>query len=204
MLAQIVSKRSFGAFVCLGRLAVLVRRPLPDTISRYKQVFLWAVPHPPPPPSPGEHFFTDFTFASFTLACSHARSILYSSMLLTDLRGRSGFFHFSKVFLTTSFLVLPLWTTDLEVELENFVQIQLYLAIDQHPVQIKPGVNSDLGNGSFWVEIRDTKIADRCIWRPTRMHEFDRIDWPPTSKDGYFRNACNGRVWKQFRCLRLS
>ena len=28
--------------------------------------------------------------------------------------------------------------------------------------QIKPGANSDLGNGSFWVEIRDTKLVDRC------------------------------------------
>ena len=30
----------------------------------------------------------------------------------------------------------------------------------QH-VQIEPGVNSDLGNGSFWVEIRDAKHVDR-------------------------------------------
>ena len=28
-------------------------------------------------------------------------------------------------------------------------------------VQIEPGVNSDLGNGSFWVEIRDAKLVDR-------------------------------------------
>ena len=27
-------------------------------------------------------------------------------------------------------------------------------------VQIEPGVNSDLGNGSFWVEIRDAKHVD--------------------------------------------
>ena len=28
-------------------------------------------------------------------------------------------------------------------------------------VQMEPGVNSDLGNGSFWVEIRDAKHVDR-------------------------------------------
>ena len=28
-------------------------------------------------------------------------------------------------------------------------------------VQIEPGVNSDLGNGSFWVEIRDAQHVDR-------------------------------------------
>ena len=52
--------------------------------------------------------------------------------------------------------------------------------------QVKPGVNSDLGNGSFWVEIRDTKLVDRCSWRSTRIHEFDRINWRLTSKDVYF------------------
>ena len=29
-------------------------------------------------------------------------------------------------------------------------------------VQIKPGVNSDLGNGFFGVKICDTKLVDRC------------------------------------------
>ena len=27
--------------------------------------------------------------------------------------------------------------------------------------QIKPDVNSDFGNGSFWVKNRDTKLVDR-------------------------------------------
>ena len=27
--------------------------------------------------------------------------------------------------------------------------------------KLEPGVNSDLGNGSFWVEIRDAKHVDR-------------------------------------------
>ena len=28
-------------------------------------------------------------------------------------------------------------------------------------VQVEPGLNLDLGNGSFWVEIRDAKHVDR-------------------------------------------
>ena len=43
-------------------------------------------------------------------------------------------------------------------------------------------MNSDLGNGSFGVEIRDSKLVDRCTcsWRSTRVriHEFDHINWP--------------------------
>ena len=45
-----------------------------------------------------EHFFTDFTFETFTQASSHAWSITYSSISLTDLPGPQGFFHFSKLF----------------------------------------------------------------------------------------------------------
>ena len=59
-------------------------------------------------------------------------------------------------------------------------------------------VNSDLGNGSFGVEIRDAKHADR--WTVQYLHEFDHINWPLTSRDVYFfGNACNDRVWKKFR-----
>ena len=33
----------------------------------------------------------------------------------------------------------------------------------------------------------------------------DRINWPLTPSDvSFFGNACNGCVWKQFRCLRLT
>ena len=41
-------------------------------------------------------------------------------------------FHFSKLFFTISFLLLPWWSNDLE--LENFVENLLHLAMDQHPV----------------------------------------------------------------------
>ena len=36
-------------------------------------------------------------------------------------------------------------------------------------VQIEPGVNSDLGNGSFWVEIRDAKHVDRSTHKEMYM-----------------------------------
>ena len=37
----------------------------------------------------------------------------------------------------------------------------IWRSISIQYVQIEPGVHSDLGNGSFWVEIRDTKHEDR-------------------------------------------
>ena len=38
-------------------------------------------------------------------------------------------------------------------------------------VQLEPGVNSDIENGSFWVEIRDAKRADQCqsTYRSTQV-----------------------------------
>ena len=39
-------------------------------------------------------------------------------------------------------------------------------------------MNSNLGNGSFWVEIGDAEHVDRCSWN---IREFDRINWPLTS-----------------------
>ena len=37
----------------------------------------------------------------------------------------------------------------------------IWRSISIQYVQIEPGMNSDLGNGSFWVEIRDAKHVDR-------------------------------------------
>ena len=36
----------------------------------------------------------------------------------------------------------------------------IWRSINIHYVQIEPGVNPDLGNGSFWVEIRDAKHVE--------------------------------------------
>ena len=78
------------------------------------------------------------------------------SIFLTDLRGRSGFFFISKQVFNTSLLVLP-WRSN---DFENFVEILLQLVIDQHQyVQMWPSVNSDLGNGPFFVEISDAKAV---------------------------------------------
>ena len=41
----------------------------------------------------------------------------------------------------------------------------IWRSISNQYVQIEPGVNSDLGNDSFWVEIRDAKHVD---WSSTK------------------------------------
>ena len=66
-------------------------------------------------------------------------------------------------------------------------------------------VNSDLGNGFFWVEIGDAQPGDRCGWKYRRVWLYQLTS---DLRDVYFffeyaHGACNGRVWKQFRCLCL-
>ena len=57
------------------------------------------------------------------------------------------------------------------------------------------GMNSDLGNGSFCVEIRDANHVDVV----EDLQEFDCINWPLISWDVYFFGiSCIRRVWKQF------
>ena len=46
-------------------------------------------------------------------------------------------------------------------------------------------VNSDLGNGSFWLQIPHAEHVDRCSWN---MREFDRINWSLTSEMFTFLN----------------
>ena len=68
------------------------------------------------------------------------------------------FFSFFETLFYNFFFVLPWWSNDLE----NFVENLLHLTIISiQYVQIQPGVKSDLGNGSFWVEIHDAKHVDR-------------------------------------------
>ena len=74
----------------------IIRRPLPSphltgTITRYTQGVLVGASHLP---LANISQVTDYMFANFTQASSHAYSITYSSTFLTDLRGRSGFFFF--------------------------------------------------------------------------------------------------------------
>ena len=46
--------------------------------------------------------------------------------------------------------------------------------------KLTASVNSDLGNGSFWLEIPHAEQdVVRCSWN---MREFDRINWPLTSE----------------------
>ena len=51
-------------------------------------------------------------------------------------------------------------------------------------VQIEPGMNSGLGNGSFWVEIRDAKHVDQSIHKYINM-------WIDASEDLYWFDRIN-------------
>ena len=161
-------------------------------------------------------------FARLKQSQAISQSIAFSSLSdQWEIRASFIFFHFLKLFLyklTVSFTmvikrspggesaggrrstskstcVVPAWTRT---------------AFGDRPAssmsKFSASVNSDLGNGSFWVEIRDAGHVDlqvdRCSWKYTRIWLYqltsDLIDVY------FFGFACNGRVWKQFQCLRLS
>ena len=88
----------------LGAPQTIITRPLPSphvtgTITWYTQGVLVGAAYLP---LANISQVTDFLLANFTVASSHAQSIQYSSIFLTDLQGRF-FFHFSKLFLTIIF-----------------------------------------------------------------------------------------------------
>ena len=68
----------------------------------------------------------------------------------------------------------------------------IWRSISIQHVQIEAGLNSDPGNDSFSVEIRDAKHVDRsthtsrCRSTQVKLYWFDRINWPLTSRDVYF------------------
>ena len=63
-------------------------------------------------------------------------------------------------------------------------------------------VNSDLGNGSFWVEIGEAEHVDWNSWKCTRVSSH-QLTSDLKSRLPFWK-CLQCRVWKQFRCLRLS
>ena len=153
---------------------------------------------PPPLPHWRTFLYRLYVCNFHTGTSSHVLSITSSSIFLIDPRGRSGFFHFSKLFLTIFFFVLQWWSNHLE--LENFVENLLHLAIDQHPVC----PNTD--RRELWPRkwfllgrVDDAKHVDRCrclAWSHQLTSDLKRCL--------LFWKCFIHRVWKQFRCLRLS
>ena len=122
------------------------------------------------------------TFARLTQ--SQAISQSFCVFISFTSRRDTTFFHFSKLFFYTKLpFPLPWWSKYLLVENLRWraVNFEIHLCssdmksdciwrlISIQCVQIEPGVNSDLGNGSFWVEICDAKHVDlhvdRRRWR---------------------------------------
>ena len=148
---------------------------------------------------------------------------------MRDIRTSFNFLHFFETFFTWLRFPLPWWSkiswwricrwraVNFEIHVcssdMNSDCIWRSTSIQLQYVQIEAGLNSDLGNGSFWVEFRDAKHVDQCrsTHRLTQVirsvmvwsHQLTSNLWHQEMFT-FFRNACAGRVWKQFRCLRLS
>ena len=72
-------------------------------------------------------------------------------------------------------------------------------------IKKSPGVQSAGGGRSTSKSTCVVPAWTRRILLLGSVQAYDRIKWPLTPRDVYFiGNACNGRVWKQFWCLRLS
>ena len=139
--------------------------------------------------------FAAVTFPTFTQPSSHAWSITYSSFFLTYLRVCSGFF--SKLLfyvLFFSFTMVITWSLGGES------------AFGDRPAssmsKVSAAVNSDLGNGSFWVEIRDAMHVDQCSSISTRV-------WPHQLTSDLkrcllFQECLQWSCLKKFRRLPLS
>ena len=114
------------------------------------------------------------TFARLT----QSQAILQSFHVFITFRSMrdTTFFHFSKLFFIQNYRFLYhgdqkiSWWTSWRWRAVNF-KIHLcssgvncdciWRSISIQYVQMEAGVNSDLGNGFFWVEIRDAKHVDR-------------------------------------------
>ena len=130
-----------------------------------------------------QSFRVFITFRSMRDTMSIAAEVRTSRLHHFQINERYDFFIFifsSKLFFCTK-LPFPLPWRICRWQVVNF-KIHLcssdmksdciWRSISNQYVQIEPGVNSDLGNGSFWVEIRDAKHVDlltsRCTCRSTQ------------------------------------
>ena len=159
------------------------------------------------------------TFSRLTQSQAISQSIAFSSLSdQWDIRTRFTFFYFSKLFLIQNYRVLYHGDQKRSPGGESagggrstlnstcVVPAWTLTAFGDRPAssmsKFSASVNSDLGNGSCWLEIRDAEHVDRCSWKYTRVWSYQLTS---DLRDVYFfGNACNGRVWRQFRCPRLS
>ena len=141
------------------------------------------------------------TFARLTQSRAISQSIAFSSLSDQWERRKSfTFFHFSKLLYTKLQFPLPWWSKDLaggesagdgRSSSKSTCQVPAWslTAFGDRPAsgmsKFSASVNSDLGNGSFWLEIPHAEHVDRCSWD---MREFDRINWPLTSEMFTFLN----------------
>ena len=166
------------------------------------------------------------TFARLT----QSRAISLSFRVFITFRSMrdTTFFHFSKLIFCTKYpffyhgdqkmswwcrwravnFEIHLWSSGMNADC-------IWRSISIQHVQIEAGLNSDPGNDSFSVEIRDAKHVDRSILtsrcRSTQVKLYTgliaSIDlWPQEmfTFSEMLALVQSERVWKQFQCLRLS
>ena len=116
------------------------------------------------------------TFARLTQSQAISQSRSFCVFITFRSTRDTTFFHFSKLFFIQNYRFLYhgdqkiSWWRSCRWRVVNF-EIHLcssdmksdciWRSISIQYVQIEPDVNSDPGNGSFWVEIRDAKHVDR-------------------------------------------
>ena len=196
----------------LGAPQTINRCPLPSSGAKNwsRRVFLWALGSVYAPLA--NISLPDFTFVTLTQASYNALSKTSWSKLLAVLRGSSGFFVFWNSFfkpLFFSFTMVIKWFRELRGESafgdRSASSMHTKQGQGQEVKSVPPlcgsieyvlmwlGVNSDLWNGSFWVEIRGAKGPGtlRQVWIDTAA--FFQISMT-TSKKWWIRGVKRNRV----------
>ena len=177
MLALVQSESSFGAFVFHRRPAGLqaTSHLVRCHHGHFKVLSGSRLVHVGSCVRPGKSFSSEFTFGSFTQDSSHAQLITSWLILLTNLRGRLVFYIFEPVFRIYFTMVN-----------KPFLGGKKAAGGDRSAAGMTKcgaGVNADLGNGSFWIKIRDGQRVDWCRWWATSQN--GGCATPSTAVDEY-------------------
>ena len=147
----------------------IIRRPLPSAgaMTWYTQGVLVGASNCPL--APGSEHFSSYrlhvcNFHTGILAC--VVDNVFVNFFHKSPRTFWFFSFFETIFLPFHFYF---YHGDQTISRTSWRVCCIWQSISIQYVQILPDVNSDLGNGSFWVEIRHAQRVDRCSCRSTRV-----------------------------------
>ena len=190
--------------VGLGAPQMIIWRPLPRRYTLVQAGVLVGTnepPPPPPPPHPWRTFLYRLHVGNFhisILACVFDK--VFNNFSLRSTR-TFRFFHFSKLFFYDFFFS---FTMAIKQSADRELRGEPAAFGDKPAPSMCKYSRRELWPRNWFLlgRVDDVRHVDRFKWisTPAWSHQLTS-----DLRDVYFFGyACNGRVWKQFRCLRLS